>query len=48
MTSKTKSIKPKAEPQSKAAIKDLKPNKDAKGGLPAVQKVREAAGRISG
>lgn len=32
---------------SKPKAKDLKPNKDAKGGLllPAVQKVREAAAR---
>ena len=39
----TKSTKPAA------AAKDLKPKKDAKGGLllPAVQKVREAASRTT-
>ncbi|MCB1600342.1 MAG: hypothetical protein R3F18_08650 [Lysobacterales bacterium] len=36
-----------AKPKSQIAPKDLKPKKDAKGGLllPAVQKVREAAAR---
>lgn len=34
-----------AKPKSQIAPKDLKPKKDAKGGLPAVQKVREAGAR---
>lgn len=48
MTSQSKSSKPKAAPAAKSTVKDLKPKKDAKGGLPAVQKVRDAAGRIGG
>ncbi|MEZ5467713.1 MAG: hypothetical protein R3F18_08645 [Lysobacterales bacterium] len=36
-----------AKPAAKKVAKDLKPKKDAKGGLPAVQKVREAAARGS-
>jgi hypothetical protein len=37
----------KTTKSTKSAAKDLKPKKDAKGGLllPAVQKVREAAAR---
>lgn len=46
MKSKTPSKTPTAAPKAKA--KDLKAKKDAKGGigllLPAVQKVRDAAG----
>ena len=36
-----------ASPPAKVSAKpkDLKPKKDAKGGLPAVQKVREAGAR---
>ena len=48
MTSQSKSSKPKAAPAAKSTVKDLKPKKDAKGGLPAVQKVRDAAVRIGG
>ena len=46
MTVKTKN--PKTQTASSAAPKDLKPTKDAKGGLllPAVQKIREAAVRV--
>lgn len=43
MKSKSETKTPKTTVDKKA--KDLKPKKDAKGGLPAVQKVREAASR---
>lgn len=43
MAAKSKTpARPAAKPAAKA--KDLKPKKDARGGLPAVQKVREAGG----
>jgi hypothetical protein len=45
MTSKTSKTAAKAPAKASAKPKDLKPKKDAKGGLPAVQKVREAAAR---
>ena len=46
MTSKNSKTPAKAPAKVSAKAKDLKPNKDAKGGLlPAVQKVREAAAR---
>ncbi len=45
MTSQTENPKPEAPTAAPLAPTDLKPMKDAKGGLlPAVQKVREAAG----
>lgn len=44
MAAKSKTTtKPASKPAAKA--RDLKPKKDARGGLPAVQKVREAANR---
>ncbi|MBL8245729.1 MAG: hypothetical protein JNL89_16150 [Rhodanobacteraceae bacterium] len=45
MTSKTSKTATKAPAKASAKPKDLKPKKDAKGGLPAVQKVREAGAR---
>lgn len=45
MTSKNSKTPAKAPAKVSAKAKDLKPKKDAKGGLPAVQKVREAASR---
>ena len=32
--------------KASATVKDLKPRKNPKGGLPAIQKVRESAARI--
>lgn len=45
MTRKTSKTATRAPAKTSAQPKDLKPKKDAKGGLPAVQKVREAAAR---
>jgi hypothetical protein len=46
---KSKTSKQPKQSKPAAQLKDIKPKKDAKGGmlLPAVQKVRESAARIS-
>ena len=43
MNKNTKNKKSGAK-KSSAKIKDLKPRKNPKGGLPAIQKIRESAG----
>lgn len=46
----TQNVPAQAQAQADAPLQDLQPQEDVKGGLllPAVQKVREAAGRIGG
>lgn len=46
MTTKTTTSKKSGAKKSSATVKDLKPRKNPKGGLPAVQKIREAAARL--
>ena len=41
-TTKTKKSASKSSTKSSVKVKDLKPQKNPKGGLPAVQKIREA------